>query len=465
MSGFRGLAGMHRCLGFACCVVLAACGPAPSKLQATPAPNASPSPTNTVSATGTNLGIKSEALRGIAIEVWYPWFGVEASLFGSQVQEFNQTNPWGIKVVSTGQNNYTQLYDNVTDAFPTADRPHLVVALPEDALAWESAGYVVDLADYVSDPEYGLSDAEANDIPNIFWTQDVVGGKRLGIPAERSAQLLVYNKTWGRDLGFELAPQSATEFRAQACRSHLEMLTDADKTNDGQGGWLIDTGWMTSLSWLTAFGGGILEGSGYRFLTPKNLAALTFVKQLYDDGCSWTAQAGADPATAFAERKALFATARVEQLSDFARAMASANNADEWTVQSFPGPAQPGLVIYGSSYFVLKSTQEKQLASWLFVRWLLSAENQKKWVEATGLFPLRSSSLSLLGDYQKSHTQWSAAVTLLPVGQIQPQLASWRQVRVMLGDGFDAMYRSNTPAGRVAEILAIMDSTSSDLSR
>jgi len=42
-------------------------------------------------------------------------------------------------------------------------------------------------------------------------------------------------------------------------------------------------------------------------------------------------------------------------------------------------------------------------------------------------------------------------------------LASWRQVRVMLGDGFDAMFRSDTPAGRVAEILAIMDRTADDL--
>jgi len=35
----------------------------------------------------------------------------------------------------------------------------------------------------------------------------------------------------------------------------------------------------------------------------------------------------------------------------------------------------------------------------------------------------------------------------------------------MLGDGFDAMFRANTPAGRVAEILAIMDRTAGDLSQ
>lgn len=126
---------------------------------------------------------------------------------------------------------------------------------------------------------------------------------------------------------------------------------------------------------------------------------------------------------------------------------------------------QTGLVVYGSSYVVLKSTPEEQLASWLFVRWLLSPENQKQWVEVTGLFPLRNSALTLLGGYKKSHPQWAAAVGLLPQAQIEPQLASWREVSVMLGDGFDAMFRSNTPAGRVAEVLAIMELTSRDLSK
>jgi ABC-type glycerol-3-phosphate transport system substrate-binding protein len=243
------------------------------------------------------------------------------------------------------------------------------------------------------------------------------------------------------------------------------MLTNSDKTDDGQGGWIVNTDPMTLLSWMTAFGGGVLEGNNYRFLTPKNIAALTFVKQLYDDGCAWAVQPDTDPFAAFAARKAMFATASLEELSSYSRAMAAAGNADEWTVLSFPGDIQSGLVIYGSSYVILKSTPEQELASWLFVRWLLSPENQKKWVEVTGLFPLRTSAMDLLGDYKNSHPQWSAAVNLLPQAQIEPQLASWREIRVMLGDGFENMFNSNIPAGRVAEILAIMESTSADLTK
>ena len=132
---------------------------------------------------------------------------------------------------------------------------------------------------------------------------------------------------------------------------------------------------------------------------------------------------------------------------------------------AFPGANEDALVVYGSSYVILKSTDEKQLAAWLFVRWLLDREQDARFVETTHLFPLRDSTLDLLADYQKAHPQWAQAIDLLPHGEIQPQLASWRTVKVMLGDGFTHMYRVNVPSGQVAAILAQMESISRDLTK
>ena len=99
------------------------------------------------------------------------------------------------------------------------------------------------------------------------------------------------------------------------------------------------------------------------------------------------------PAADFAARQALFGTAPLEELSELGRAMATAENPDDWTVLGFPGTDQIGMMVYGSSFVILKSTPEEQLASWLFIRWMLDAEQQKEWVEVTGLFPLRTSLL------------------------------------------------------------------------
>jgi len=242
------------------------------------------------------------------------------------------------------------------------------------------------------------------------------------------------------------------------------MLKDALTQNDFMGGWYADTEPMTAYAWLLAFEGGVLEGSNYRFLTPHNIESFTFLRELSEAGCSWQA-ANVDPVTAFANRQAMFITASLEDLPDVARAFASAKNTDTWKVIPFPGANADALVVYGSSYAILKSTPEKQLASWIFARWLLDNKQDARWVEATHLFPIRTSTLDLLGDYEKTHPQWVEAVKLLPQGEIQPQLASWREVKTMLGDGFTHMYRVNIPSGQVAAILAQMQSTASDLNK
>ena len=133
----------------------------------------------------------------------------------------------------------------------------------------------------------------------------------------------------------------------------------------------------------------VLDGEGYRFLSPRNLEATVFLKQLHDDGCGWIAPIG-EHAADFAARQALFGTAPLEELSELSRAMASAQNPDDWTVLGFPGTDHVDMMVYGSSYVILKSTPEQQLASWLFLRWMLDPEQQKEWVEVTGLFPLRT---------------------------------------------------------------------------
>ncbi len=450
-------------------MLLSACQPATAKATPVPLPTETITPPPPVSTMppGSGVGIPEEALKGVTIQAWMPWFGVDTELFQSQVNDFNSSNPWGITVQAVSQQSYSELFDSVAAVIATPNRPQLVIALPEQALAWDGMGQVVDLSRYISDSHYGLTPSEVQDFPSVFLNQDEVNGHRLGMPAQRTARFMLYNVSWAQELGFVSPPKTTDDFKEQACRAHQIMLTDTDRTNDAQGGWLVDDSTTTFVSWMDAFGGGIVAGPNYQFLTPRNLSALTFVKQIYDSSCAWTASSDTNPADAFAARRALFATAALEDLTDYSRAMAAANNTDEWTVLPFPpeGQGQGTLVVYGSSYVVLKSTPEQQLASWLFVRWLLSAENQKKWVEVNNMFPLRKSVLSLLGDYQKTHPQWVQAVSLLPAAQIEPQLASWRQVSVMIGDGFDAMFRTNTPAGRVAEVLAIMESTARQLNK
>jgi len=455
---------------FIASIILSACGSsdATSTSETSPSSSSSESATQAVTQTpkpvstkgpASSLGVSEEALKGVEIKVWHPWYGVESSLFGTLVTDFNEKNEWGIRVIAESQVNFTNLYENTTASLPTTDKPDMVIALPEHALEWDANGVIVDLMPYAQDPLYGIN---SSDIPNVFWNQDNLGGKRLAIPAQRTARFLLWNETWAGEIGFDSPPDAPDDFKQQSCRAQQAMVKDAVPQNDFMGGWYVDTEPMTAYAWLLAFEGGILDGSSYRFLTPNNIKSFRFLRELSESLCSWQA-VDTDPFKAFANREALFIAASLEDLPEVARAFASAKSTDDWKVISFPGTNEDALMVYGSSYVILKSTNQEQLAAWLFINWMLENEQDARMVEATHLFPIRTSTVDLLGSYEKTHPQWAQAIQLLPQGEIQPQLASWRQVKIMLGDGFTHMYRVSVPSGQVPAILAQMESIASGL--
>jgi multiple sugar transport system substrate-binding protein len=411
--------------------------------------------------TVSKLNVNEEALKGLQISVWVPWYGIESDLFNTFVNEFNTQNEWGIQVSVENQVNFSNMYDNVTASLPKEEKPNLVIALPEHAQGWYADGAVTDLTAYVTDPKFGI---DSSDIPAVIWDQDLVGEARAAFPAQRSAQVLLWNETWADELGFASMPTSAEDFQKQSCGAQKSMLTDEFAENDALGGWLVNTDIMTAYSWMTAFGGGVLEEGNYHFLTPDNINAFKFLRELSETSCAWQSSV-ADPATSFANHEALFITTNLTDLPGVARAFAAANSTDKWKVIPFPNGNNGVMAVYGSSYVILNSTDEEQLASWLFVRWLTDNKQDARWVETTHLFPLHTSTLDLLGDYEKTHQQWKQAVDLLPEGELQPQLPSWRTIKIMLGDGFNHMYRVNTPSGQVAAILAQMETMAKDLSK
>jgi ABC-type glycerol-3-phosphate transport system substrate-binding protein len=442
---------------------LSACGPPVTTKTpfATQASVKTPRPSQAVDV-ASRLGVEEDALNGLQIDVWHPWFGVEASLFQSMVEDFNGVNPWGIKVNASGHVNFSNLYDEVTISLPTENKPDLVIALPEHALGWDAEGVAVEMTPYIEDPLYGM---DTTDITGVFWSQDHVGERRAAIPAQRTARVLLWNETWAGELGFDSPPESPNGFRQQSCRAHQSMRSDATPINDVKGGWIIDSEPMTAYAWLLAFEGGVLESNDYRFLTPNNIEAFTFLKKLVEDACVWQVNTS-DPITEFATRQTLFISASLEDFPAVTRAFATVNNTDKWTVLPYPGTDSEAVVVYGSSYVMLGSSDEEQLASWLFIRWMLEPEQDARLVEATHLFPLRASTLDLLADYQGSHPQWAEAVKLIPDGELTPQLASWRIVKVMVGDAFhDMMSRTDLTSGQVARVLAQMQDTAHELNK
>ena len=251
-------------MALAAALTLSACTPAPAGLPTITASAVNPGDTaSAVTATATRpplAAVDPAALRGVEIQVWDAFAGGAYTVFSEQAAQFTAVNEWGITVNQTGFGDYSSLSEAVDAALASGSRPDLVTALPEQSLRWAASGSVVDLAPYMEAPGWGLETGVTADFPAIFLAQDSRDGERLGLPAQRSARFLFYNKTWAHELGFASPPVSAEDFREQACAANASFHADAVPQNDGYGGWIVDTHWQTAYSWMLAFEGGVVDG-------------------------------------------------------------------------------------------------------------------------------------------------------------------------------------------------------------
>jgi ABC-type glycerol-3-phosphate transport system substrate-binding protein len=412
--------------------------------------------------------MKESELSGVSIDFWHVWPGEAGEVLQEIVDEFNRTNRWGIEVSATAFDGSGRLGEAVNEATIAGFLPDLLVGYTFQALQWDRGGeLLVDLNTYVNDPVWGFSQEEQEDFYPVFWEQDVIGtqAKRLGIPFHRSGMVIFYNSTWAEELGYKTLPESLFDFNTQVCEAARVNGQDDEPSNDGTGGWIITPEASALLSWFFAFGGDIvdLEGRGYQFDTAETSRALSFLKELQDSGCAWTRE-DIDPAQEFASRRGLIYAGSTASFSAQKTAFREVGSVDKWTVIPFPSAAgQQVINTYGPSLVVPGSTSEEQMAAWVFIQWLVSPQNQAKWVRANGIYPTRASTLDFLGGLVANNSQQAAAVELLPFARVEPYYASWSVVRWALSDAMVQLFSPDYDIDQIPELLQMLDDVAAEV--
>lgn len=462
-------------VGWLVLTLLVACGaPAPtaglpqetiSATRQTPTRTASSATATATPKPAPTLSVDLAALRGQTIQFWHPWSGANAQAMEDSIERFNTENEYGITVQVVPKGNYDDLYTAVDTAIQSSDLPQLTVGYNYQIRNWADQGQVVNLDDYLADPRWGLSETEQADFFPVIWEQDLIEGSRIGFPAQRSAQVMVYNQSWAKEMGYATPPTTPEDFKEQACAAAQAINLDADSANNGRGGWAINTSPAAFLTWLYAFDSQVLASgdAGYRFDNPESEAALTFLKDLYDAGCAWE-DSDDNPLSEFSSRQALFATLPLTDLPSLSAELAQAENKDQWSAIGFPSDqVDPLITVYGPSFTLFGASPEEQLASWLLVKWLASPEEQARWITASGTLPLRLSVSDLMKPYGEAHPQWSQAKALLPTASTEPSLASWSVVRWALADVATQVFRYYFTSDRIPATLALLDETAAEL--
>jgi ABC-type glycerol-3-phosphate transport system substrate-binding protein len=466
---------------FLFCLILAACAPA-SRVErksseltlqaektrapgATKTPRRSPTPSPTAVPTS-ELGVDVEDLDGVEIQFWHPFSAEAEKALEALVIEFNADNEWGITIQSASLGDYDTLFEQVGSAVNHGEYPDLVVSYHYQAQAWENIREIlVDLDAYVDDPVWGYTSAEVKDFYPVFWEHDQVDGRRIGIPALRSAQLVYYNTSWAEELGYKTPPTTPAQFKIQACAAAKANRQDADPQNDHTGGWIISTEYPAVLGWFNAFGAEVIQpdGKGYQLNSPETDSALTFLRELYEEGCAWLSDSQF-PEDEFAVRRGLFAIGSLSGIPSQEDSFADLTSKDEWTVLPFPSPTnQAGIPVYGPSFQILETDPVKQLASWLAVKWLTSPENQARLAQASKMYPVRSASMEQLDRLTGTYPQWAKSVEFLDQAIPEPPYESWRIVRWAVSDAATQLFRSYFTIDQVPSLVKLLDRTANDL--
>lgn len=371
--------------------------------------------------------LEEDALQGLQIEFWYPWDPTIPDTIEVLVNQFNRQNESGIEVVSRVFSHPADFETAVQESIATRQTPDVVLAAPYQYNAWRSAGGLVDLAPYLESSSYGLTLDELDQFYPAILNRDLYGEERIAFPGLFSARVMLYNQTWADDLGFRTPPTSSAGFIQQACAAH-------ESNGDRTGGWMIDTSPGSAAAWLLAFTPGLESGSRYAFDADGVEAAFTFLSDLRVAGCAWQ-PTSAYPDQAFVDRLGLFYPVSTREIRFVQQAFDQSAGTDQWTAIAYPNDLGESWVsLYGSSYLVLEASIEEQIASWLFIRAMVSDQNQIQLAETNLYLPLNREVSARLQAEDTLPEPWLESLDLLERGVAEPRFASWRVVRGVVQD-------------------------------
>ncbi len=374
---------------------------------------------------------------GARITFWYQHSGDRDRAMLGMLDEFNRTNPWKITVRGEYAGTYDQIYNKMVAAIAAGRPPELVVAYQNQEATYGDA--LVDLNPSVHDPKWGI-EGELGDFFPGFINQDIaaqLGGKRLGFPPNRSIEVLYYDERMLRAAGISRPPRTWEEFAAD-CRKETSRQKDTY-------GYALDS---LDASHLFAFvisrGGRFTtpDGKAYALDSPQMKESMIFMRDLLAGGWARKIAKKFDDQSEFGNGRCAFTMSSTSGLTFYQSAVkAGKNGVFPWSVAAIPqsDPSRPPAIdLYGASVSVPRTTPQKQLAAWLFIRWFSEPRQQAAWTRVSLYFPVRRSAEPLIRDVLSSNPRFAAAWDLLKRADLrsEPPFAAYDLVR----DAISAAY-------------------------
>ncbi|MBV9324181.1 MAG: extracellular solute-binding protein [Chloroflexi bacterium] len=406
-------------------LVATACSSSASNAPAAPA-GAPTQPAAAAQASVSNPPTSADMVDGIQLQgknvevtYWHNRPQQDQDLLQSMLDEFNKSNPYGItahaEIAGAG---YPDVYNKVNAAIQAGQPPEMSVAYQNQAAFYRAQNAVIDLTPFINSSKYGLSQDDLHDYFQAFLDSDKnpqFSGERLGFPTQRSMDVMYYNTDWLTQLGYNGPPTDWKSWEDAAC-----------KASDGQNkyGWAVQHDASTFAALVFGHGGQVLadDGQSYVFNSPAGVDSLAMMQRMFKNKCAVevpTSEKNGEQ-NRFGAGNALFVFGSSSGMPFYQQAVTSGGNF-QWSINMPPTNGQPAINLYGASVSVYKTTPEKELASWLVLKYLGEKAQTTKWAVNTGYLPVRQSAKQDVIDAYKADPKWG------PVADSYAKMFDWAQ--------------------------------------
>jgi multiple sugar transport system substrate-binding protein len=381
---------------------------------------------------------------------WYQHSGEREKVIKALIDDFNKSNPWGITVTGEFAGSYAEIYDKIMKCIPNGSCPEIAVAYQNQAAMYAKMNGVVESTPYRDSPRWGFTKAELADFFPFVWKGDLLPQfkGRYGFPPYRSMEVLYYNEDWLKELGYKDPPSTWEEFAEAACA--------ASDSAAGTTGYEMAIDASTFADMVFNRGGSMLEedAKAYAFGNQAGLDVLKGLQDLFRRGCARLETGSDDDQKDFGDRRVLFIISSTSSLPVVRDAVKGAFN---WSVSTLPTTLpKPRVNVYGASLSVFRSTPEKQLAAWLFIKWLTEPEQSARWTRATGYFPVRQTTMNQLAkDFAANpnpqfETAWGFLGNEIA---IEPGVVGYDECRDLITEMLTAVVHGEDPATQLAQTV------------
>ncbi len=371
----------------------------------------------------------------VAITLWHALSGPQQVALDAMVKKFNETNGKGITVTALNQGNYTVLGQKLMGAIQAGSLPELAHAYESNVADYMKAATVVDLGPYKDSKVNGLTKTSQDDIYKGYYDTNIFpqfGNQLLSWPFTKSLAVMYVNEDILKELGKPI-PKTWDEFEATA-KAAVKKDASGKTTRYG-------FGFTTDASYFNAQvysrGGGLMaaDNQTVAWNGKEGLQVLQMYDRMNKEGSGYT-PAGFDWQNDLPAGKLLFYLSTTSSIP-FLKDIADKTGA-KWSIANLPqaDTAKPKTVQFGANVAIFKSTAEKQLASWLFIKWMSETDQSAQFAATSYYMPVRKSAADaqILKDYWAKVPQGKQGFDLIQYSSPEPNIRGQQDVRNVVTD-------------------------------